>query len=84
MSKHGLLTTVAYQLGKDSEPIYALEGSISVAGATFTWLRDNLKMINDLSNIDELATEVSSSNGVCLVPAFQGLYAPYWDANARG
>ncbi|XKL69305.1 hypothetical protein PGB90_007074 [Kerria lacca] len=83
-SKHGLLTTVAYQLGKDAQPFYALEGSITIAGASLSWLKNNMKVVDDLENVNKLAEEVSSSNDVYFVPAFQGLYAPYWDSNARG
>lgn len=78
-----MLTTVGYQLGKDAAPVYALEGSISVAGGSISWLKDNLKMMNESENVDKLAEEVPSSD-VYFVPAFQGLYAPYWDSKARG
>lgn len=83
-SENGLLTTVGYQLGKNNPPIYALEGSIAVAGATFGWLKDRLQIICDVSEVESLANEVSTTNDVYFVPAFQGLYAPYWDADARG
>ncbi|HKD64617.1 MAG TPA: glycerol kinase GlpK [Candidatus Acidoferrales bacterium] len=82
-SKHGLLTTVAYKLGP--QPVsYALEGSIAITGALVQWLRDNLKIIDKSSDIDALARTVEDNGGVYFVPAFSGLYAPYWKSNARG
>lgn len=82
-SKHGLLTTVAYQLG--ARPVcYALEGSIAITGALVQWLRDNLKLIDKSSEIDALSRTVDDNGGVYFVPAFSGLYAPYWKSNARG
>jgi glycerol kinase len=82
-SKHGLLTTVAYKFGK--QPVcYALEGSIAITGALVQWLRDNLKLIEKSSDIDALARTVDDNGGVYIVPAFSGLYAPYWKTNARG
>ncbi|KFM57990.1 Glycerol kinase, partial [Stegodyphus mimosarum] len=83
-SQHGLLTTVAYKLGPDKPVIYALEGSVAIAGALIRWLRDNLGIIVDSSYIETLASSVPSSHGVYFVPAFSGLYAPYWHPNARG
>ncbi|GIY68888.1 glycerol kinase [Caerostris extrusa] len=83
-SKHGLLTTVAYKLGPDQPVIYALEGSVAIAGALIRWLRDNLGIIADSSFIEALASSVESSHGVYFVPAFSGLYAPYWQPSARG
>jgi glycerol kinase len=82
-SKHGLLTTVAYKLGEQSAQ-YALEGSIAVTGALVQWLRDNLGLIQKSSDIESLARSVSDNGGVYFVPAFSGLYAPYWNDNARG
>ncbi|KAF5281407.1 hypothetical protein FQA39_LY17803 [Lamprigera yunnana] len=83
-STHGLVTTVAYKLGK-SAPIYALEGSIAVAGAAINWLRDNMGFIKDVQKDTEcLAQEVFSTGDVYFVPAFKGLYAPYWRKDARG
>jgi glycerol kinase len=82
-SKHGLLTTVAYRIG-DQPPIYALEGSIAITGALVQWLRDNLGMIERSSDIEALATSVADNGGIYFVPAFSGLYAPYWKDNARG
>ncbi len=79
----GLLTTVGYKLG-DSPAIYALEGSISIAGALVQWLRDNLGLITHASEIEDLARTVSDNGDVYFVPAFSGLYAPHWKANARG
>eukprot|EP00300_Choanocystis_sp_HF-7_P019281 c20290_g1_i4.p1 GENE.c20290_g1_i4~~c20290_g1_i4.p1 ORF type:complete len:364 (+),score=90.85 c20290_g1_i4:584-1675(+) len=79
-----LLTTVAYKLGPNAETIYALEGSISGAGATLDWLRKGLQIINKPSDVDELAGSVVDSDGVVVVPAFAGLLAPYWKPDARG
>ena len=82
-SRHGLLTTVAYKLG--SQPTrYALEGSVAIAGALIQWLRDNLGLIKSSAEIEELAASEGDNGGVYFVPAFSGLYAPYWKANARG
>jgi glycerol kinase len=82
-SKHGLLTTVAYKLGKEPAQ-YALEGSVAIAGALVQWLRDNLGLIKTSAEVEELARTVEDSGGVYMVPAFSGLYAPYWKENARG
>jgi glycerol kinase len=82
-SQHGLLTTVAYKLGNQPAQ-YALEGSIAIAGALVQWLRDNLNLIENSSDIEGLAQTVADNGGVYFVPAFSGLYAPYWKANARG
>ena len=82
-SKHGLLTTVAYQLG--NEPVhYALEGSVAITGALGQWLRDNLGIIKNSPDIEKLAKEVDDNGGCYFVPAFSGLYAPYWKQDARG
>jgi glycerol kinase len=82
-SSHGLVTTVAYKLG--SRPAqYALEGSVAIAGALVQWLRDNLGLIRTSSEIETLARTVEDNGGVYFVPAFSGLFAPYWNANARG
>ncbi len=82
-SKHGLLTTVGYEFG-EAKPVYALEGSIAIAGALIQWLRDNLGIIEHSADIEELARSVPDSGGVTIVPAFSGLYAPHWNAAARG
>jgi len=82
-SKHGLLTTVAYRFGK-APALYALEGSIAITGALVQWLRDNLGMIEKSSDVETLAMSVTDNGGVYFVPAFSGLYAPYWKDNARG
>ena len=83
LSKCGLLTTVAYRLG--SAPThYALEGSIAITGALVQWLRDNLGLISTSADIERLAKTVEDNGGVYFVPAFSGLYAPYWKDNARG
>ncbi|CAB1329154.1 unnamed protein product [Coregonus sp. 'balchen'] len=84
MSDHGLLTTLAYKLGKDSPACYALEGSVAIAGAVVRWLKDNLGIIQSSAEIEKLAGEVGSSYGCYFVPAFSGLYAPYWEPSARG
>ncbi|XP_029177476.1 glycerol kinase [Nylanderia fulva] len=83
-SSHGLVTTVAYQLGPKSPPVYALEGSVAVAGAAIKWLRDNMKLIKDVHESEHLAQSVFSTGDVYFVPAFTGLYAPYWRKDARG
>lgn len=82
-SENGLLTTVAYQLGND-KPVYALEGSIAVAGSLVQWARDNLKLVENPQELDKLATSVPDCGGVYIVPAFSGLFAPYWRSDARG
>jgi glycerol kinase len=82
-SNYGLLTTMAYKLG-DRPAQYALEGSIAVTGSLVQWLRDNLGLIQNSSDIESLARSVSDNGGVYFVPAFSGLYAPYWKDNARG
>src|SRR5690349_21226849 len=82
-SSFGLLTTVAYKLG-DAAANYALEGGVAIAGALVQWLRDNLGMIEKSSDIEALARTVNDNGGVYFVPAFSGLYAPYWMENARG
>jgi glycerol kinase len=82
-SKCGLITTLGYKLGNEP-PVYALEGSIAIAGALVQWLRDNLGLISSASEVEALARTVPDNGGVFLVPAFSGLYAPYWRANARG
>ena len=82
-SDNGLLTTVAYKIG-DQPAVYALEGSIAVAGSLVQWLRDNLGMIVKSSDIGELASTVEDNGGVYFVPAFSGLFAPYWRSDARG
>ena len=81
-SSNKLLTTVGYRL--NGEVTYALEGSIFVAGAAVQWLRDGLKLVSHASETEEIATRTGDSRGVYLVPAFTGLGAPYWDADARG
>jgi glycerol kinase len=82
-SDHGLLTTVAWRLGS-AEAEYALEGSVFVAGAAVQWLRDGLGLIRSSSDVEALAASVPDSGGVVFVPAFAGLGAPHWDADARG
>lgn len=82
-SESGLLTTVAYKIG-NNPCSYALEGSVAVAGALVQWLRDNLKIIENASEVESLAKQVSDNGGVYLVPAFGGLFAPYWRDDARG
>ena len=82
-SQNGLLTTVCYKLG-DQPAKYALEGSIAVTGSLVQWLRDNLKMFSSAPEIEELARTVEDNGGVYFVPAFSGLFAPYWKDDARG
>lgn len=82
-SDHGLVSTVAYQIA--GEPaVYALEGSVAIAGAAVQWLRDNLRMIDSASQVTDLALEVEDNGGVYFVPAFSGLFAPWWRDDARG
>jgi glycerol kinase len=83
MSKNGLLTTVAYQLD-GGKPVYALEGSIAVTGSLIQWLRDNLGLIQDASEVETLANTVADNGGAYFVPAFSGLFAPHWRPDARG
>ena len=83
LSKNGLLTTVAYQLG-DGKPVYALEGSIAVTGSLIQWLRDNLGFFKSASEVEALATSVPDNGGAYFVPAFSGLFAPHWRPDARG
>jgi len=82
-SSAGLLTTMAYKFG-DQKPHYALEGSIAITGALVQWVRDNLGLIEKSSDIESLARTVKDNGGVYFVPAFSGLYAPYWKDSARG
>jgi glycerol kinase len=82
-SKSGLLTTLGYKLG-DAPAVYALEGSIAITGALVQWLRDNLGMISNSAEVEALANTVSDNGGVYFVPAFSGLFAPYWKSSARG
>ncbi|XP_028837309.1 glycerol kinase isoform X4 [Denticeps clupeoides] len=84
MSDHGLLTTVAYKLGRDKPAFYALEGSVAIAGAVVRWLKDNLGIIHADTDLEKLAAAVGTSYGCYFVPAFSGLYAPYWEPSARG
>jgi glycerol kinase len=82
-STSGLLTTLAYKIGEAS-PVYALEGSIAITGALVQWLRDNLGLIEKAADIEALANTVEDNGGIYFVPAFSGLFAPYWRADARG
>jgi len=82
-SENGLLTTVCYKIG-DQKQIYALEGSIAVTGSLVQWLRDNLGMIKSAPEVEELAKTVDDNGGAYFVPAFSGLFAPYWRSDARG
>ncbi len=83
MSKAGLLTTVCYQFG-DQKPVYALEGSIAVTGSAVQWLRDQLGIISGAAESETLARQVPDTGGMYFVPAFSGLFAPYWRSDARG
>lgn len=82
-SKSGLLTTLAYKIG-NQPAVYALEGSIAITGALVQWLRDNLKMIENSKDVEGLARTVEDNGGIYFVPAFSGLFAPYWRSDARG
>ena len=82
-SKNGLLTTLGYKIG-NAKAVYALEGSIAISGALVQWLRDNLNLIERSSDVEALANGVADNGGIYFVPAFSGLYAPYWKDNARG
>ncbi|KAI9144233.1 hypothetical protein BKA69DRAFT_1154761 [Paraphysoderma sedebokerense] len=84
VSRNGLLTTLGYKFGKNGKAVYALEGSIAIAGAAVKWLRDNLNLISSSDEVGTLAAEVSDTSGVYFVPAFSGLFAPYWRDDARG
>ncbi len=83
VSKAGLLTTLAYKIG-EQKAVYALEGSIAVTGALVQWLRDNLGLIEKSADVEQLAKTVEDSGGMYFVPAFSGLFAPYWRSDARG
>lgn len=82
-SKHGLLTTVAYKLGRNKPPVYALEGSVAVAGAAIKWLQENLGLFDSMEEIKDLGNYSGQVGDVVFVPAFSGLYAPYWRKDAR-
>jgi glycerol kinase len=82
-SKSGLLTTACYKFGEEPT-VYALEGSIAITGALVQWLRDNLKLIEKSSDVEALARTVEDNGGIYFVPAFSGLFAPYWKSDARG
>lgn len=77
---------MAYKLGPDAPPVYALEGSVAIAGDTLQWLRDGLELITDIQDTEALASEVNDDDegSICFVPAFNGLYSPYWRKDARG
>ncbi|XP_012275879.1 glycerol kinase [Orussus abietinus] len=83
-STHGMLTTVAYKMGPNATTMYALEGSVAIAGKVMQWLRDNLNILDDVKDSENITKSITSSNGnVVFVPAFSGLYAPYWKQDAR-
>mgnify|MGYP003334478583 CR=1 FL=1 len=82
-SKHGLITTVLFKIG-NSDVKYALEGSVAVTGSAIQWLRDQLGIISSASEVETLAKSVADNGGVYFVPAFSGLFAPYWRSDARG
>jgi glycerol kinase len=82
-SAHGLLTTVGYQISGE-KPVYCLEGSVAIAGALVQWLRDNLGLIASAPEVETLARTVDDNGGIYIVPAFSGLFAPYWRSDARG
>ena len=83
LSQNGLLTTVAYKIG-DADPVYALEGAIAVTGSLIQWLRDNIGLIDDAPQIEAVAKTVADNGDCYFVPAFSGLFAPYWRSDARG
>ncbi len=83
LSENGLLTTLGYKIG-DQPPVYALEGSIAITGALVQWLRDNLGLIESAPEVEVLAASVDDNGGIYFVPAFSGLFAPYWRSDARG
>ena len=83
-SQRGLLTTLGYQLGRNAAPVYALEGSVAYCGSLIQWLRDNMELIPSAEASEAVARQVGDNGGVYFVPAFSGLYAPYWRADARG
>ncbi|EKX36749.1 hypothetical protein GUITHDRAFT_158656 [Guillardia theta CCMP2712] len=83
-SNNGLLSTVCYQLGADAPAIYALEGSVAIAGVGVSWLRDNMKFLEHAEESEKVARSVPDTGGVYFVPAFSGLFAPYWKEGARG
>src|SRR5690625_3213956 len=82
-SENGLLTTVGYKIG-DAPQVYCLEGSIAVTGSLVQWLRDNLGLISSAPEVEKLASQVEDNGGAYFVPAFSGLFAPYWRSDARG
>lgn len=82
-SEQGLITTVGYQISGQA-PVYALEGSIAIGGALVQWLRDNLGLISEAPEVEDLAAQVEDNGGIYFVPAFSGLFAPYWRSDARG
>ena len=83
-TSNGLLTTIAYQLGPDHPPVYALEGSVAYCGSLIQWLREQLQVIPSIKDSEALAATVEDNGGVYFVPAFNGLFAPYWRSDARG
>nr|XP_018914333.1 PREDICTED: glycerol kinase-like isoform X1 [Bemisia tabaci]XP_018914334.1 PREDICTED: glycerol kinase-like isoform X1 [Bemisia tabaci]XP_018914335.1 PREDICTED: glycerol kinase-like isoform X1 [Bemisia tabaci]XP_018914336.1 PREDICTED: glycerol kinase-like isoform X1 [Bemisia tabaci] len=83
ISQHGLLTTIGYRMGPNAPIYYALEGSVAVGGVSIRWLRDNLQILSDASDSEKVAKKASKTGEVYFVPAFSGLYAPYWRKDAR-
>lgn len=83
-SDNGLLTTVGFQLGTSSPAFYALEGSIASAGSAVNWWKNNLRLMDSPKEVDELVEQTQNNGGVFFVPAFGGLFAPYWREDARG
>jgi glycerol kinase len=84
ISKHGLLGTVGFQLGRDRKPVYALEGSVAVAGSGVSFLMNNLGFFRDSRKVSDLAASVPDNGGCIFVTAFSGLFAPYWIDDAQG
>merc|ERR1712059_190945 len=82
-SKHGLLTTVAFKLGPDAPLLYGLEGAIACACRTLQWFRDGIQLWKDAADTEAMAKSAGSSGGLTIVPAFSGLFAPYWKEDAK-
>lgn len=84
ISKHGLLATIGFQMGANRKPIYALEGSIAVAGSGISFLMNNMGFFRDSHKVSEVAATVPDNGGCVFVTAFSGLFAPYWIDDAKG
>ena len=82
-SNHGLISTVAYKLGPDAPPVYALEGSVAMAGGAVAWLQQQIHLFEKPCDVETMAKKSSNNDGVFFVPAFSGLFAPYWRCAER-